>query len=288
MNYSYLVIDYVDPCNHTDVLSVEYKLRNYPVVPRWAKQVELAVEQYQIDDPERFYGFKSFIEESQIALNKINQNIEIINRYQPIINKTLSAIDDQDTLNYLHNVFERYHGLLNQQDTEFWHAAPKEVQQALADLNICVHRCESVYLGNRPRQVTTWYGLPKTEVLELSDYDYFTSVYRAGTVYINYVEIGKTFENLADDNDQYIGDEAFRPFKHFSADFTIKFYNTGEKEFATKSNRMLQYYLSKQKFFNDRGLTIDHPYMRSGFIPVADSTVTDISAHLYVKKVSFK
>ena len=154
-----------------------------------------------------------------------------------------------------------------------------------------MHRCESVARGSPRRQVTTWYGLPKTETLNDSDYQHFTSVYRAGTVYLNYVEIGKTFEDLATDNDQYIGDEAFRPFRHFSADFTVKFHNTGETEFATKTEKMLQYYLQNVEFFAARGLTFDHPCMQPGLIPVADGgndVANVISNYLYVKKVSFK
>lgn len=290
MKYTHLIVDYANPTDLTDIISVEYRLRDYPIVERWAERVNLALEQYPIDDPTRFYGFESPDVASQTALTRINRNIEIINNYQPLVNRALTQINDQDTLNYLHNIFERFHGLLDHQDTKFWEMAPEDVRHALADLNVCVHRCESVSRGNRPRQVTTWYGLPKTQTLDVNDYRHFTSVYRTGTVYLNYAEIGKTFEDLANDNDQYIGDDAFRPFHHYSADFNVKFYNTGGKEFAEKAERMLQYYIKNQQFFNQRGLTFDHPYMRPGSIPLADSDVdlAAISTHLYVKKVSFK
>lgn len=291
MRYNYLVVDYANPNDLTDVVSVDYRLRHYPIVDRWIKLVEAANAQYPIDNPARFYGFGSPEHEAKLAVSAINQNIRTINQYQNLVGTELTSVDDQDTLNYLHNVFERYHGLLDKQDTDFWNLAPNDVKQALADLNVNVHRCESVARGNPKRQVTTWYGLPKTETLDKYEYDLFTDTYRSGTVYLNYVEIGKTFEELAYDNDQYIGDDAFRPFRHFSADFTVKFHSTGEQEFANKSENMLQYYLQNVDFFAARGLTFDHPYMRPGLIPVADggSGVADaISNHLYVKKVSFK
>lgn len=290
MKHTHLIVDYADPLDPNDVISVDFRLRDYPIVSRWVERVKLAIEKYPIDDPVRFYGFESLPTATQTALARINQNIKTINQHQPLIQRTLTDINDQDTLNYLHNIFERFHGLLDHQDTTFWTAAPTSVKLALADLNVCVHRCESISRGNRPRQVTTWYGLPKTQKLLDSDYQHFTSVYCTGTVYLNYVEIGKTFEDLTNDNDQYISDDAFRPYQHYSADFNVKFYNTGEKEFAEKAEKMLQYYIKNQKFFNQKGLTFDHPYMRPGSVPLADADVdlAAISTHLYVKKVSFK
>jgi len=52
-----------------------------------------------------------------------------------------------------------------------------------------------------------------------------TPAYEFGGVYLNYVEIGKTLEDLANDDDQYIGDDAFQPFMRYSADFSVRFYD---------------------------------------------------------------
>ena len=213
--------------NDQDSVDLKFKLLNNSISDRWVGEVLLAQHLgYSIDDPKRFYGFNSINEETNNALKLINQSINTINAYKPIVERSLNDINDQDTLNYLHHIFEVYHGLLNtQQDNEFFKNAPVEVQQALADLNIHVHRCESVSKNNYPRCVITYYGLPKTKFLEQEDFKLFTPYYKFGTVYLNYVEIGKTLEDLSRDNDQYIADEAFRPFRQFSADFNIKFYD---------------------------------------------------------------
>jgi hypothetical protein len=289
--YECLVIDYASPYDLENVVTVEYRLFNYDIVERWINQVEQAVAQYPIDNPERFYGFESLDQAVESALADINKNISTINSYSEIITRTLTTVHDQDTLNYLHSIFEQYHGLLDSQYHRFWKMARPEVQQALAELNVNVHRCESIARGNPRRQVTTWYGLPKTQTLDEKDYKIFTDQYVEGCVYLNYVEIGKTFENLAEDRDKYIGDNAFRPFQHFSADFTVKFYTVTDSEIAQRRQQQLEFYNQHRDFFYRRGLDIDSPEMRPGSIPLA-ATNQDVASliknYLYVKKVSFK
>ena len=158
------------------------------------------------------YGFGSQHDQEQQARDSINRCINVINQHEKIISRTVIDLGDQDTLNYLHHVFEVYHGLLDQQTHNFYTSAPQQVQQALANLNVLVHQCESVARGARPRHVVTWYGLPKTDVLDPEDYAYINEQIQFGTIYLNYVEIGKTVEDLAYDNDRYISQEAFRPF----------------------------------------------------------------------------
>jgi hypothetical protein len=72
-----------------------------------------------------------------------------------------------------------------------------------------------------------------------------------GTVYLNYCEIGKTIEDLANDNDEYITDEAFKPFSHYSADFRISFY---DQDLNEKIPRMKQYFLENRDFFIARDI----------------------------------
>ena len=195
-------------------------------------------------------------------------------------------------MNYLHHVFEVYHGLLDQQTHEFYISSPPEVKTALANLNLFVHRCESVYRGAEPRHVVTWFGLPKTDVLSDADYDYFTDCYTFGTVYLNYVEIGKTLEDLAQDNDQYIADEAFRPFRHYSADFNVKYYNTSCDKISNNNQRISGYYQEHQEFFKKHGYDQTHPYLRPGSVPLAKlidpAQFELIKSRQYVKSVAFE
>jgi hypothetical protein len=215
---------------------------------------------YPLDHPDRFYNFNHPDQEIARAESMITQCINTINSYQLIITRPFSSVNDQDTLNYLHNIFEKYHGMLDQQNHEYWNLAPQVVRKALADLNLCVHRCESVAKSCYPRLVCTWYGMPKIKTLPVEQVIDHASLHtRFGTVYLNYTEIGKTLWELAVDNDQYIADEMFQPFDHYSADFSVRFYNTTEQEIELKLARVEQYFEQHRLFFQRHGYT-DHQY----------------------------
>ena len=208
---------------------------------------------WPMDDARRFYGFDSLEAQRQDAEARLLQDIHTINQYQHIIDRTWTSIDDQDLLNYLHNIFERYHGLLDQQDTDWWYLAPLEVRQALARLNIDVHRAESVTRNHLPRFVCTWYGQPKTHQFTLEQIQQHGRLQTDwGGVYVNYVEIGKTLEDLYHDRDRYISDDAFRPFCHYSSDFVVRFYDQ-----RPDITGITKYYFQHQDFFMRHG--VDSP-----------------------------
>lgn len=257
---------------HRDSFILSFRIRDTDLARRWVKKVRAAQRlRYPIDEPERFYGFNSPKKEQQHALDHVNQQISTINSYRRIIDRELKTINDQDTLNYLHNIFERYHGLLDQQQqNEFFRNAPDDVKKALATLNTAVHRCENVDRGNSKRAVVTYYGLPKKHALESADYDLIERDWKFGTVHLCYVEIGKTLLDLSQDNDVYIGDDAFRPYYFYSADFVMQFNDSDPTKTQATERRMWRYYDQHREFFESRGYHRDHPALKMGVFPVAD------------------
>jgi hypothetical protein len=184
----------------------------------------------------------------------------------------VTDINDQDTLNYLHHIFEVYHGLLDQQTHEFWQRAPDNIRRALANLNTQVHECEDIGRTNVTNlaHIVTWYRLKKYLTLDDNDYSLFEDVAKKGTIYLHYVEIGKTLEDLSVDNDQYIHDGAFKPFRHYSADFYVKYYDDDELAVKNKLANIKDYYENNKEFFLSKNLQWGHPYLTSGAIPLAD------------------
>ena len=249
-----------------DNFDLKFQLLDSPITELWIERMQ-SRQPYTLDDPNRFYGFNSQEEEIAIANTMITRCIDTINTHQPIIHRPFTNIHDQDCLNYLHNIFERYHGLLDQQNTEFWDQAPDLVRKALANLNIAVHRCETASRGSLPRFVCTWFGMPKTKTLSVDIMKKFGVITPAwGSVCLNYVEIGKTLEDLTEDNDIYISDDAFKPFNFYSADFNVKFYNK-----VSNLNSMSSYYNKHYKFFNRYGITkFDDPRLLPLKFPVAE------------------
>ena len=270
--FTQVEIQYANPTDLNDVYSVQFKLKEHDVAQKWAHLVSIANKKYPIDDPGRFYGLYDKEELIKQALIKINHTVDIINNFEPIIDRHLENITDQDTLNYLHHIFEIYHGLLDLQTSDFWNRSPESVRKALADLNIHVHECELVGRNTipTPANAVTWYKMPKVIKLQDEDYKLFETVSHIGTVYILYTEIGKTLENLSVDNDQYIFDTAFKPFRYITADFIVKYYDDDPVQMKTKYHIMKEYYYTHEKFFSDRGLPWGHPYLSPGLIPVAE------------------
>ena len=226
---------------------------------------------YPLDHPDRFYGFGSRLEERIRAKLMIQQCITTINQHAPVIEREFDW--SQDCLNYLHNIFERYHGLLDQQTSEYWQQAPVAVKQALSELNLAVHRCETVLEGVKPRFVCTWFGMPKTKKLDPAQLaQWGETQIQFGTVYLNYCEIGKTVEDLAHDNDEYIGEDAFRPFGHYSADFHVAFFN---HDLSFKEPGMQHYIDQHQDFFLAHGITSVYNAIAQPLrFPVADLQYT--------------
>ena len=275
--FNCIEIQYADPRNLDNSYSVKFDIKLHSVAQKWAGAVSVAVKKHTLDDPGRFYGFGSKQSQIQRAISRINQPVDTINNFEPIVDRRLENIDDQDTLNYLHHIFEVYHGLLDQQTNEFWSRSPAEVHRALADLNILVHECEAVNrsIDNRPSHISTWYQMPKIMTLTDDEYSLFEPQARKGTIYLLYTEIGKTLEDLSIDHDNYIHDTAFKPFRYFSADFIVKYYDDDINEINQRLTRMEKFYKNYEEFFIRLGLPWGHPYLSAGLIPVATLNMPD-------------
>jgi hypothetical protein len=279
-------------------LKLQFKILNNPLAELWLDRMN-AREQYPLDHPDRFYGLDSQEQAEAKALLQIQRTCAEINSWNTIIEKTIESVHDQDTLNYLHNVFEQWHGLLDQiPEHPIYGKLPNQVRQHLANLNVDVHRCESVSRGNRPRFVCTWYGLPKTKTLPIElMQQYGTLNPKFGSVCLNYAEIGKTLEDLTQDNDNYIGDDAFRPFNHYSADFNVRLHEETMDYLSEKLCRMQQYYAQHRDFFFDRGFTIfQDPKLLPLRFPVAElieilprtQLIQEIAQRQYITRVSLQ
>jgi hypothetical protein len=286
-----LTIDLLD-------LQLQFRVLDTPIADLWLERMSLR-EQWPLDDPTRFYGFNSLEKDQQIALSKIQECIAGINAWQPLVSREVATVDDQDTLNYLHNIFEQWHGLLDQQSQHpEYGPIPDSVREYLAHLNVSVHRCESTARGNRARFVCTWFGMPKTEKLPADLMQQYGTVNpKFGSVCLNYAEIGKTLEDLTQDRDNYISDDAFRPFSHFSADFNVRMHSETLDYISEKLCRMQEYYTQHRDFFFDQGFTtFQDPRLLPLRFPVAelietrprDQLLQEIAQRQHVTRVSLQ
>jgi hypothetical protein len=269
-----------------------FNIRQTPLAQLWIERMSKR-HSWPMDNPDRFYGFGTAQQEQDLAVNMIQQCIATINNHEPIIDRDFEYT--QDGLNYLHNIFERYHGLLDQQTSEYWHSAPDSVRQALANLNLAVHRCETAMAEPCPRFVCTWFGMPKTQQLDVGVMKKYGELkVNFGTVYLNYCEIGKTVEDLAHDNDLYISDDAFRPFGHYSADFNVALY---DQDLNKKIPSMQKYIEQHQEFFlahsienvyNTQALPLRFPVADLDHAGTREELIAQIRSRQLVREVTIQ
>lgn len=243
-----------------------FDLVDSPVTENWLKHVELFIAAGQPwDDPYRFYNFPQGVTRQDVE----DRLRDYYTQIGPYLHEDLldwPSVLDQDFLNYLHNIFERYHGLYGQQTTAFWLTAPENVQRALADLNIWIHRYET--LGGIPRFVGTWRGKPDRYKFTDEDLAQFSLSEQWGDLRLNYCEIGKTLQDLAHDNDQYISDEAFQPMHHYCFDFTVRFSEMHPAYFTELESSIWNYYDQHQEFFAKFGYIRHDPRLALGSITI--------------------
>ena len=249
--------------NYNNKFDLEYQLRDTGFAHRWLLRLKQAQHQnIPIDDATRFSGFDQY--EAKIVIKQLAHCIDTINGFKPLVARRITSVHDQDTLNYLHHIFEVYHGMLGEPH-EIFLSAPQPVRLALAQLNILVHRAESVARGQYPRHVVTYYGLDKSTYLEDEDYELFEPGATAGTMYANYVEIGKDIKDMAWDNDQYISESAFMPWQRYSADFNVKFWSDDHLAISELTSKINEYYEQH------RDIIDQHKHGQVwGYLPVAD------------------
>lgn len=273
-------------------ITLRFLIRRNPIAALWLERMENR-RQWPLDHPNRFYGFDTLEQERQRAEDYVQQCIDAINNHRPLITRPFEWT--QDCLNYLHNIFEIHHGLLNQQTSEYWQTADQSARQAIAELNLAVHRCETAMQPLKPRFVCTWFGMPKTHRLP-EDIQLVHGSWQVnfGTVYLNYCEIGKTVEDLENDNDLYIADDAFRPFSHYSADFNVHFHDI---DLRNKYGRIQRYIDQHREFFLARNITSVYNVRAQPLrFPVADlihrgnrnEILTEISKRQWVSRVEIE
>ena len=114
--------------NYNNKFDLEYQLRDTGFAHRWLLRLKQAQHQnIPIDDATRFSGFDQY--EAKIVIKQLAHCIDTINGFKPLVARRINSVHDQDTLNYLHHIFEVYHGMLGEPH-EIFLSAPQPVRLA--------------------------------------------------------------------------------------------------------------------------------------------------------------
>lgn len=279
----------------TSDLDLTFELLNISIAQKWLKHLNLFIQAGQPwDDSKRFYNFPDTEYTEPVVVERINQLLDVIRRHDStIVDRAVTSPISQDDLNYLHHIFEVYHGLYDQQNNnEFFMNSPKPVQDALGDLNIWIHRYET--LGDIPRFVATWKYKPYRDLFTEEDFAHFSLCEEWGDLRLNYCEIGKSLHDFWHDNDQYIAAEAFQPHHHYCFDFTVRFTHHPQSYYLEQEKKIWEYFDQHQDFFHSLGYKKYDPRLCLGGITIAklvtdqskSSVISAINKHQQFKSIS--
>jgi len=271
----YAIIRLSDRDDHTKHMDLKFKLLQHSFMKKWIACVLHAQQkQYPISEPWAMYDLNDSMN-SEFLVQQLNRFIKEVDKEVLLFGIELNDINDQDTLNRIHAIFEQHHGKLDEWKTNplFKNKSP-HFRNNLSQINQFVHSCETVG-SDSPRIRIVWFDLPKHENLfSNNDYKLFTLEKKWGSLYHHYCDVGKNIEALADIPDAHHHDIV--PNLHFSADCVATF-SERDPETVEKIRSMTQQYkLANKELLRDKGYVSNDPRLTCGKIELA-RLETDLS-----------
>ena len=177
--------------------SFDILLNDNDFVLKWLNEFRWCLDNCNINQQEAFSGLLTLSESEQILRNACVTINKYLKNFIEI--RTDFVSQPQEYFNYLHLKFEQLSGEFGK-PTKLFSIANLELKEAIRNLNYFVHRIEkkqkvipSLYLSFNKDQ---YRRLP----LEKFDYEYFDFKFPPGTLCLHYVELGKEFLDLYEDN----------------------------------------------------------------------------------------
>jgi len=265
-DYKTILVRFSKTNNPNDCYDLHFQLEQNAFVPKWIDRVNHAKRrQDPISEPWAIKGINNNLDPENCRI-RLNELIDKVNAHERLFDKKLDNLNDQDTLNQIHAVFEKHHGQLDEWlSNPLFANKPKEFREWLSQINQFVHLCEGA--NSSPSVRIVWFDLPKTEQFDTSDYALFTNNREFGTIYSLYADVGKNIESLADDNDDHHHD--FVPNLHYSADCRIIFETLDQNLVAFRELSYHHYKNDNQQYLESKDYAMDDPRLTTGHIPLA-------------------
>ena len=248
------------------VFDLNFKILDHPFAQKWINCVlEAQQKQYPISEPWAIYNINSKMN-PEFVKNNINKLIQQVDSVEKLFGVQLQDINDQDTLNRIHAVFEKHHGKLDEwKSNPLFKNKPTDFRKNLSEINQFVHACESI--KGTPKIRVVYFDLPKTETFSDSDYKLFTNKRKFGSLYNLYCDVGKPIESLAIDNDSHHHDIV--PNLHYSADCVI-YFHTDNDDHVEKIQQKYQNYINENKdYIETKGYDLTSNKLTTGRIEIA-------------------
>ena len=264
MEYATLRLSKKD--DHGNYFDLKFKLLKNKFVPKWVDRVlEAQQNQYPISEPWAMYNLNSSFNGNFLKDN-LNRLIKEVDCVHELFGFSIGDINDQNTLNKIHAIFEDNHGKLDEwKANPLFNNKPDSFRKNLSEINQFVHACES--FNGSPKIRIVWFDLPKHKKFTDEDYSLFTNKRSFGSLYHLYADVGKNIESLAEDNDSHHHDVV--PNLHYGADCVVYFCSDSDIEVENLKTTYNKYIEKNKNYLESKGYNADSKKLTTGRIEMA-------------------
>ena len=201
--------------------SFDITLNDNSFTRKWVEELRWCLDHCDFNQQEAFASFLTLEESADILTESCNT----INHYlKNFIDVRSNLVEQpQEYFNYLHGIFETLSGNFGK-PTRLFSLANEELKNAIRALNFFIHRVEQKF--DTPKSFYISFNKNQYRRLPLSteDYDFFKFSFPKGTLFLHYVELGKEFFDLYQDN-LPIDYQGFKNLHYFSGEVSFFFDN---------------------------------------------------------------
>ena len=270
-----LYLTFID--NDDKTIRVPAKIRNHPIAELWYSKLKDFVQHKEGYIETRWSGFRLKRTSLPILREKLQRCVDGINRswlnteygYKIEIDRI-----PEDYTVQIHNIMHHHFEILMGQSwnpSEWYRRVvtdrkDEQVLTFIRGLNDVSHEIEELKVSDRYPNLHTVFACYNNSKVDLPQEceDYFEMGNKAGGIYLQYCQLGKTWEQAINDEDDEIFEENITPLRYVSGEFSIGFKSdeeeTSQEEYLQDLTPAL---LKYGKDPNDKSL-------RLGRLPVAD------------------
>ncbi len=236
-----------------ELTTLEFDLEDYPFVQQWAKLLEQRLKEKRPLNPNRqCVGFKGETSRAEYYVERIRLALAIF-KEAGILDLGVSEEDllqniNQEKLNILHHQFDQMRGPVDR-PTEAYLQSDARTREQMNIYNESIHALENILIhrahGKEPIPYI-YVEFMNTEKLKLPHevYEHFSLHRDFGDLFIHYSQVGKSWLEAYEDEDDIMERENIRPHEFYDGSFDICFRAKKHKD-TLALQKDLHHYLSK-------------------------------------------
>jgi hypothetical protein len=255
--------------------SFDINLNNNSFTRKWVKELQWCLDNCEFNQREAFSGLLTLHESEQI----LNNACVTINKYMKGFIK-IETDYSQEYFNYLHSKFEQLSGKFGK-PTRLFSVANAELKSAIRDLNHFVHRIEKQKTSIQELYISFDKDQYRRHLLSDEDYEYFVFKTPPGTLFLYYVELGKEFIDLYNDNLE-LNYPGFANLHYYSGEATLNFI-----EYDCFSDKNYLQWLTNNNI-NPYNKTLGHGKIALGTVDNFEYALNSIQTHRHIDKILIK